>query len=61
MMRFVSLLALLFFCTIVGYSQPGDPNGGNPPGVPITGLEVLLAGGAALGVRKLIQNRKSKA
>jgi hypothetical protein len=54
------LLALVFCFTIIANCQPGDPNGGNPPGVPITGLEVLLAGGAALGVRKLIQNRKSK-
>ena len=60
-MRFVMLLAFVFCFTILAHSQPGDPNGGNPPGVPITGLEVLLAGGAALGIRKLIQNRKSKA
>jgi hypothetical protein len=59
-MRFVMLLALLFCCTVIAYCQPGDPNGGNPPGVPITGLEILLAGGAALGIRKLIQDRKPK-
>ncbi len=28
--------------------------------VPISGIEILLAGGAALGIRKLIQNKRSK-
>ncbi|HLZ17224.1 MAG TPA: hypothetical protein VKQ08_09295 [Cyclobacteriaceae bacterium] len=37
-------------------AQPGPPP---DPDVPITGLEVLIAGGAAYGFRKLINRRKS--
>ena len=38
---------------------PGPPNNGNPPGsVPITGIEYLLAGGALLGLRKLMRSKK---
>jgi hypothetical protein len=54
----------LFFIAVVLISttvqaQPGDPNGGGKPGVPIPGLEILVAGGAAYGFRKLIRSRKS--
>lgn len=43
-------------------AQPGDPGGGTKPGeeVPITGIEILVAAGGALGIRKLIQSRKAR-
>lgn len=55
-------LALLFLLTLNFFSvfaQPGgDPGGGGNPSVPITGIEVLLGIGGALGVKKLVAKRK---
>jgi len=49
------------FCgiSVIVIAQPGDPGGGGNPGVPITGIELLLAGGATLGIRKLLNARKN--
>ncbi len=52
------LILLLMLLPLVGVCQPGDPGG--DPDVPITGIEFLLGGGALLGIRKLIANRKSR-
>ena len=41
------------------FAQPGDPGG--DPDVPITGIEILLGLGGALGVKRLMGVRgKSK-
>lgn len=43
--------------TVDVYAQPGDfPDPDNP--VPITGLEYLIGGGIAYGIRSLIKARK---
>lgn len=52
---------LLFFTVFLGFSlagvaQPGD--GGGDPDVPISGIEVLLGLGGALGLRALWQRKK---
>jgi hypothetical protein len=41
-------------------AQPGDPCPNPPcdPDVPISGIEILLLTGGALGVGKLLQQRK---
>jgi hypothetical protein len=39
-------------------AQPGDPGGGGDPDVPITGIEILIALGGFLGVRKFIGSKK---
>lgn len=44
----------LFFAVGVALAQPGNP--GSP--VPIGGLEYLIAAGAALGIKKLIDAKK---
>ena len=44
----------------IGWAQPGDPNGGQKPGVPITGLEWLLLGGGLWGAKKIYDLRKKK-
>jgi hypothetical protein len=57
-MRFFALI--LFFCLVSDINaQPGDPNGGRPPGVPITGIEYLLGIGGLYGLKK-IMNRSKK-
>ncbi len=55
----VPILILVFvLLPLLGISQPGDPGG--DPDVPITGIELLLGGGALLGVRKIIADIKSR-
>ncbi len=55
-----ALLALIFLIISaqVLLAQPGDPGG--DPDVPISGIEILLALGGALGLRKLFANKRSK-
>ena len=40
-------------------AQPGDPGGGVDPDVPITGIEILLGIGGALGVKRALNKKKS--
>ncbi len=54
----LTLIALSF--PFVVLSQPSGGGPGEPPDVPITGIEILIAAGGALGIRKLIQSRKQK-
>ena len=60
-MRFITtslFILTLILLPLLGVSQPGDPGG--DPDVPITGIELLLGGGALLGIRKIIANTKSR-
>ena len=52
------LILVLVLLPLLGVCQPGDPGG--DPDVPITGLEILLGGGAILGVRKIVARIKSR-
>ena len=51
-------IAILFFLPAFIFAQPGDPGG--DPDVPITGIEILLMAGGALGIKRLMGNKKSK-
>jgi len=53
-------LVSFLLVSIVGYAQPGDPGGDPDNPVPITGIEYLIAAGAAFGAKKLYDKRKSK-
>lgn len=59
-MRTNGLILILLFVLvpILGNCQPGDPGG--DPDVPITGIEILLASGGLLGIKKLLSSRKNK-
>lgn len=52
----------IMFLSIITWAQPtgGGPGGGGDPDnpVPITGVEILIAAGAALGIRSLIKSKK---
>ncbi len=50
------LLILVLSLPLVVLAQPGDPGG--DPDVPITGIEILLAMGGFLGLRKLMNSKK---
>jgi len=59
-MKKTLLLLFVFsmYCTLLS-AQPGDPFNGDPDSaVPITGLEWLLAGGCALGIKRIMDIRK---
>ena len=59
------LIGLLFiFFSFSALAQPGagDPNGGGKPGgnaVPISGIEIIIAAGAAFGANHLRKKVKS--
>lgn len=52
------ILLILILCPLFMLAQPGDPGG--DPDVPITGIELLLAIGGFLGLRKLFINAKKE-
>ena len=56
------ILTLFFmFLAMPGFCQPGsNPGGGTKPGVPITGIEILVAVGGLIGLKKIFDSRKSK-
>jgi hypothetical protein len=59
MKSFLLSLTILLLTVVPVLAQPGgggDPGGGQP--VPISGLEVLLVGGALLGIRSLKSMRR---
>ncbi len=55
-----SFAVLSFLALFAANAQPGGggPGGGGDPDVPITGIEILLAAGGVLGMRKLINRKK---
>jgi hypothetical protein len=59
-MRFV--LAFLF--SILTFFAFGQPGGGPPPDpgtpVPLGGIEILLLAGAAIGIKKIMREKKSR-
>lgn len=57
------ILRLLFstvlcLVVIVTFAQPGNPD--TDPDVPITGIEILLAIGGILGIRKVITSKSRR-
>lgn len=54
-----TIMGLLLFFNV--YAQPGPPGNPNDPNpVPITGIEYLIAAGAAFGAKKVYDKRKKK-
>ncbi|HEX9650484.1 MAG TPA: hypothetical protein VGA21_07980 [Cyclobacteriaceae bacterium] len=62
--RVLRPLLILIGTTLVSLSiavaQPGDPGGDPDNPVPITGIELLIAAGAWLGIRKIRLLNKDK-
>jgi len=58
----LALFLLLILNSFSVFAQPGgggDPGGGGNPSVPITGIEVLLGLGGALGLKKMMLKKKN--
>lgn len=55
-MKTRALICFFLFLSVVVWAQPGDP-GGDPDQVPISGIEFLLAVGAAFGIKRFINKR----
>lgn len=58
MKRSITTLSLIILTCSMVLAQPGDPGG--DPDVPITGIEILIAAGGALGLRALLQRKDKK-
>lgn len=56
-MTFFLTLLFLSIC-LVSFAQPGDPGGDSD--VPISGIEILVLLGGALGIKKVLDFRKFK-
>lgn len=54
------IFCLLFIGIFALNAQPTDPGGGGDPDnpVPITGIEYLIAAGAAFGAKKIYDKKK---
>jgi hypothetical protein len=56
------IIVTLFLTVSNTYAQPDPPDPSeqpqNPPPVPITGIELLLIGGGAYGVSRLMKRKK---
>jgi hypothetical protein len=60
-LRSAIVIVIFNLASFIAEAQPGDPGGGGNPTVPITGIEYLLMGGAAMGLRNfLLRHRKPK-
>ncbi|GIV35643.1 MAG: hypothetical protein KatS3mg032_0022 [Cyclobacteriaceae bacterium] len=59
-MRALILFCLIACCAGLVIAQPGDPGGDPDNPIPITGVELLIGAGAALGVKKLWGNKNKK-
>lgn len=58
-LRFLSVFIFLVLCVVTGLlAQPGDPGG--DPDVPLGGIELLIAAGAAFGAKKWFDKHKKK-
>lgn len=52
------LSTLLCMVVFVATAQPGDPGG--DPDVPITGIEILLLLGGALGIKRIVSAKATR-
>lgn len=52
------LSTILCLVVFVATAQPGDPS--SDPDVPITGIEILLAIGGALGLRRFLSSKQRR-
>ena len=60
-MRFL-LAGIFLFVTFLTVAQPtgGGPGGGADPDVPLGGIELLIAAGAAFGAKKWFDKTRKK-
>lgn len=58
--RFTFLIISLCVFSVVAFAQPGPPGdpGGDPDDVPLGGIELLIAAGAAFGAKKWFDKSK---
>ena len=54
--RHFLVTTLFCFLSVVCFAQPGDPGG--DPDVPLGGIELLIAAGAAFGAKKWLDKNK---
>ena len=53
-------VVILAGAVIISFSALAQPRPPDPDEVPISGIEILIAMGGALGIRKFLSSRQSK-
>jgi hypothetical protein len=61
-MKVFKLAIMILFISFASYAQPsgGGPGGGGDPDVPLGGIELLIAAGAAFGAKRWFDKSKKK-
>ena len=59
-MKFFRLAIVFTLISIGVHAQPGGGGPGGDPDVPLGGIEILIAAGAILGTKKVLDQRKTK-
>lgn len=57
-MNRIAFVCIVLICIpVVVFSQPPGGGPATPPDVPISGIEILIGAGAALGLRRFLSNK----
>ena len=61
-MKRIKLAIVFFLVSLASFAQPGGggPGGGGDPDVPLGGIELLIAAGAAFGAKRWFDKSKKK-
>lgn len=58
-MRKLFLVLSIVFISSLTFAQPGNPDEDPDQPVPITGIEWLIAGGCAIGLKKFLSSKRA--
>jgi hypothetical protein len=59
MRKLFLVLSIVFIGSLTLMAQPGNPPGDPDQPVPITGIEWLIAGGCAIGLKKFLSSKRA--
>lgn len=59
MRKLFLVLSIVFISSLTSSAQPGNPEEDPDQPVPITGIEWLIAGGCAIGLKKFLSSKRA--
>jgi hypothetical protein len=59
MRKLFLVLSIVFISSLTAWAQPGNPDEDPDQPVPITGIEWLIAGGCAIGLKKFLSSKRA--
>jgi hypothetical protein len=59
MRKLILIFSIFFVSSLTLLAQPGNPPGDPDQPVPITGIEWLIAGGCAIGLKKFLSSKRA--